>query len=136
MPILITTTEFDAFLDGPSSDEFLQWASDLFTLATGITDTPTDPVEARILKRAILQMAWYLQEDHLNRAEYMSGFSGETIGGYSYNKMQKTIEGGDSTNVPAFDFAIDYFGKKGIKDSSLVTSENVFKEPFLPENTW
>ena len=126
----IQVHEFEDFISNPTSTQLLEWATDLFILATGITTTPTDPMDKRILQRAIYQMAWYLRSDHENREAYMTDFSSETIGNYSYNKMQQSITETGRSQIPAFDFAVDYFLDKLGKGTMSHTSEHVFSQGF------
>lgn len=129
MPIVLSEQGLNQFINNPSQGLFLQQATDLFTLATGLDNLPTDPMEVRIVTNAIYSLAWKLSEDHNNAEAYMSEFSSERIGGYSYSKMPKAIESGGVTNVAAFDFAVDYFANKGKKDDSTSSSEKVFFAP-------
>lgn len=135
MPIAITPAfqlEFTEFLNDPSNEQLLQWAADLFTLATEVHEMPEKPLEQRLVRRAIFQMAWYLKEDHENREAHMSGFNSERIGGYSYQVMARNINKGETTDVPAFDEAVAYFTQKlGIY---TVGSEYIFHQPF-PRDT-
>lgn len=131
MAILVSNLAFAEFVDNPSTEYLLEWAIDLFYIATGIETMPLDPRESRIITRAIYQMAWYLKEDHANREAHMSGFSSERIGSYSYSVAQKSVLEGNSMNIPAWDFAIEYFGNKG-RDTSLTVSENVFHNGYHP----
>lgn len=131
MPINLPEAGLDRYINNPEPGDFLQRATDLFSLATGITTLPKDAVEVRIVSNAIYEMAWFLMEDHNNREAYMSNFASERIGSYSYSK------GGSSKDednmygkVPAFDFAVEYFANKNNKDKSLVTSEHVFSQGY------
>lgn len=133
----VTTFEFQEFQNEPTEEYLLEWATDLFTIATGLTEDPIDdPIGTRLLHRAIYQMAWYLQEDHNNREAMMSGFSSERIGQYSYNKMARTIKDGGDSGVPAFDLALEYFLGKAGKQSISTTSEFVFNQGFQSQNWW
>ena len=124
MPLVLPTPEeLDAHKVEVTSEQALQQASDLFTIATGISDQPTDLMEQRLVKQAILDMAWFLQDDHENFEAKTSPFSSERIGSYSYVKSQaqKKLE----TGVPGFDAAVEYF--KGLEDSVItMDSEWVF----------
>ena len=59
--VLPSPEDLQRHRDGISDEIALQRAADLFTIATGITDTPDDPLAARLVNLAILDMAWYLQ---------------------------------------------------------------------------
>jgi hypothetical protein len=124
MPLVLPTPEeLDAHKVEVTSEQALQQASDLFTIATGISDQPTDLMEQRLVKQAILDMAWFLQDDHENFEAKTSPFQSERIGSYSYVKAQATKK--LNTGVPGFDMAVDYF--KGLEDSIItMDSEWVF----------
>lgn len=136
MSLSVSSFDYVAFLEGLSNEKALQWAQDLFSLATGVEDMPTDPREIRIVERAIFTMAWYLQTDHENREEYMSEFSGERIGQYNYTKMYKSVKDGEDTKVPAFDFAVAYFNDKGVEELPMTVSEHIFTQPFTKSQDW
>lgn len=78
---LPTPAELDV-LEQPELDEqtAIQMAADLFVMATGVTDTPTDEVGVRMVKNAILEMAWALRTRHGDMEASFSPFSGERIG--------------------------------------------------------
>lgn len=134
MPIVLSEQGFNNFVENPQTADFLQWATDLFTLATGVSTLPSNPLEARIVTNAIYQMAWYLKEDYNNREAYMSNFASERIGSYSYSKGGSSKDENNTYGkVPAFDFAIEYFGNKNIKNKSLVVSEHVFEQGYKPD---
>jgi hypothetical protein len=124
MPLVLPTPqELEDHKVEVTPEQALQHAADLFVIATGITDQPTDLMEQRLVKQAILDMAWFLQDDHENFEAKTSPFSSERIGSYSYVKAQaqKKLE----TGVPGFDMAVDYF--KGLEDSIItMDSEWVF----------
>jgi hypothetical protein len=130
--VLPTPQDLVDYKEGPDDAEALQRAGDLFTLATGITNTPTDPLALRLIEAAILEMAWYLQTNHEDLEAEFSPFSSERIGSYSYSKMQQAAAQGIKTGVPAFDIAVAYFATKdGTITSS--TTEWVFKPTGVPE---
>lgn len=131
MPINLPEAGLDRYINNPEPGDFLQRATDLFSLATGITTLPSDALEIRIVSTAIYQMAWFLMEDHNNREAYMSNFASERIGSYSYSKGGSSEDENNMYGkVPAFDFAIEYFANKNIKDNSTVTSEHVFEQGY------
>lgn len=126
MPIVLPTPEeLEAHKIEVTPEVALQRASDLFTIATGVVDTPTDLMEQRIVKTAILDMAWYLQDDHENFEAKTSPFQSERIGSYSYVKSMaaKKLE----TGVPGFDAAVEYFKSK---EDSVITMDTEWV--FLP----
>lgn len=134
---LPSPSAFTSHKDEMADAEALQRAADLLTLATGITDTPTDPLEARLVSTAILDMAWYLQTRHDDAESTFSPFSSERIGSYSYNKAAEAAKAGDDTGVPGFDTAVAYFNAEKMRALYGTTdSEFVFTPPFHPTNTW
>ena len=127
---LPTPADLDAYRAAVSESDALILAADLFTLATGITDTPTDPLENRLVTYAILDMAWFLIEDHDNREAEFSPFSSERIGSYSYSKSQGKIENSESTGVRAFDLAVAYFTEKINGTTTTSDTEWVFVQGY------
>lgn len=126
---LPTSEDLDAYKAGVDNATALQIASDLFTMATGIDTAPTDPFQERLIHNAILDMAWFLQEDHENKEAQFSPFSSERIGSYSYTKAAKAIQTQTSTGVSAFDLAVEYF--KGLGPSVItMDSEWVFAKGY------
>lgn len=126
MPLVLPTPEeLDLHKVEVTPEQALQRASDLFTIATGITDQPSDLMEQRLVKQAILDMAWFLQDDHENFEAKTSPFSSERIGSYSYVKAQaqKKLE----TGVPGFDAAVQYFKDQ---EESIITMDSEWV--FLP----
>lgn len=130
--------ELQKHKEGVSDAEALERASDLFRLATGVTTDPTEPFERRLVRQALLDMAWYLQTIHEDLEEQFSPFTGERIGSYSYNKAQTAINAREATGVPGFDTAVAYF--LGLEEGGApsTSSEWVFKpgyrEPELDDD--
>lgn len=114
--------------DDLDQDTALQMAADLFTMATGIQDTPTDEFQARLIHNALLEMAWALRVRHGDQEAVFSPFSGERIGSYSYQKAQQSISQGSKTGVPFFDAAVAWFNKKARTAQPSTTSEWVFEQ--------
>ena len=133
-PLNPTVEEYDDFKDIPDTQTFLNWARDLFTLDTGIADTGgLTPAEKDMVKRAVMHMAWYLEEDHASRADYFSGFNIERIGSYYYSKagLNARTKGLEVVSIPAYDYAVEYFlrhaGTTAYSDLWATTSsEHVF----------
>ena len=132
--VLPSGEELKDYKLGPSDDEAIQMAADLFTMATGVTETPTDPMEQRLVQTAILDMAWYLQVHHEDKEAEFSPFSSEHIGSYSYSKMQQAASQGIKTGVPGFDIAVAYFNAKSGTDTGLfaTNTEWVFEQDGVP----
>lgn len=127
--------DLGSYRESRSDADAIVQAGDLFTLATGIKETPTDPFEGRLVRWAILDMAWYLTENHENREAEFSPFTSERIGSYSYQKMQQAVQAQADTGVSAFDAAVKYFTqtKEGVAETVIVSSsEWVFRPPFDP----
>ncbi len=110
------------------AEDALQLATDLMALATGITEYPSDPVLARVVRKGILDMAWYLTVQSDNKAEKFTPFTSETIGSYSYSKQMYTaVRKGADTGVDLFDLAVSYLLNAGYAEPfSLISSEFVF----------
>ncbi len=142
-PLNPTVEEFDDFKDIPDESVFLEWARDLFILDTGIEDvTEYSDREKEMIRRAILHMAWYLQEDHASREDYFSQFNTERIGSYYYSKAghgARTSSGSEVT-IPAYDMAVMYFLRHSGNDDysqiwSTTTSEWVFSDGYHESRT-
>lgn len=132
--LLPTPDQLEAYKQGINDQEALQLAADLFTVATGVTENPTDPMEARLVNYAVMEMAWYLQVNHEDLEAEFSPFSSERIGSYSYSKMTTAVQKGIATGVPAFDYAVAYFGAQGQPDGTVcgTTTEWVFEQTGVP----
>jgi hypothetical protein len=132
---LPSPSEFSDHKDSMPDGIALQRASDLFALATGVTDTPSDPFEQRLIKTAVLDMAWYLQTRQEDAEAEFSPFSSERIGSYSYNKITQAAQAGDATGLDSFDRAVDYFlGQRTAALYGQITTEYVFVPPFRPDS--
>lgn len=137
-PLNPTVAEFDDFKDVPDTQDFLNWARDLFILDTGISDVSGLTVlEQGLVRRAILHMAWYIEEDHASREAYFSQFNSERIGSYYYSKLgtASRSKGVDPISVPAYDYAVDYFNRHSGDTTyadlwATTTSEDVFPAGF------
>lgn len=90
---------------------FLQAATDLMEVATGLHQEPTDSLGQRTLQRGILDMAWFLGTSLEERDALFSPFSSERIGSYSYSKSQQAVALHGPTGVPFFDLAVLYFAE-------------------------
>jgi hypothetical protein len=104
---LPSPADLQAYREG-SDVSAIQLAADLFVMATGLVETTTD-LEARIVRAAILDMAWAITARHEDREEEFSRFTGERLGSYSYNKAASYVKDGVSTGVTNFDLAVEYF---------------------------
>lgn len=122
-----TSADLEGYKDDLSNDEAIERAADLFVMATGVKDTPTDPLEARLVKHAILEMAWYLQTAHEDAEATFSPFTSERIGSYSYQKASAAVSASKSTGIAAFDAAVDYFTDQALGGGVIsMQAENVF----------
>lgn len=127
-------------LDAPEANVklFLQLATDLLVLATGITEAPdpNTPV-GRIVRSGICDMAWYIGTSLESRDEQFSPFSSERIGSYSYSKMATSVGTKTETGVPFFDLAVKYLaGLSGSTTATFVSSEFVFSTPYQELDPW
>lgn len=137
-PMNPTVSDYDDFKDVPDTQMFLLWARDLFVIDTGIDDvTNFTLAEQDLVRRAIMHMAWYLEEDHASREDYFSQFNTERIGSYYYSKagLNARTKGMDVVTIPAYDYAVEYFLRhlSGSSYSSLWSStsaEAVFGTPY------
>jgi hypothetical protein len=125
---LPTPQDLEERIDGISAPQALQRAGDLLTVATGLTDMPTDPMEVRLVHEAVLEMAWYLQARHEDQEEQFSPFNSERIGSYSYQKAQAAVQAQVETGVPAFDVAVAYFSRVTL----VVDTQWVFPQQWGP----
>lgn len=119
-----------AHREGFSDTAALQYAADLLTLATGLITTPTDPLAARLVTTAILDMAWYLQVHHDDREAEFSPFSSERIGSYSYSKMAAAAQSKTDTGVAGFDAAVAYLNGLTADAIFAMDTEWVFTKGF------
>lgn len=131
---LPTPEDLTAYEDGLSDEQAIQQAADLFTLATGISDTPTDEFQKRLINDAILEMAWALKARHDDFESSVSPFSGERIGSYSYQKTNQAIAAGNSTGVPWFDKAVAYFEGQNADSDKLAAADSEYV--FVPGQPW
>jgi hypothetical protein len=129
--------ELDQFTQGASdifSDDAkfvaFQQAADLFYVAAGITDDPTDEYALRILKWGLMDMAYKILITRENQAEIYSPYSSETIGSYTYSKMLSAIQAGLRTGVEWFDIALSLLTGAANTGAMSVSSEHVFTEPY------
>lgn len=122
--------ELQEFREGISDVDAIQRAADLFTLATGVSSTTT-AIEERLVRSAILEMAWAITTRHEDLEEQFSPFTGERIGSYSYNKAVRSVADGTDTGVPAFDNAVSYFMALALNSKAFATdTEWVFEKGF------
>ena len=130
--------EYDIFVHGELPDDedwavlALQQATDLFWLATGLAEYPSDPQYSRIAKNAIMEMAqWLLVQDE-NKTEIFSPYNSERIGSYSYSKLgraENAIHKNEPLGLFWWDKAISLFYTA---DNSVIwsVSEKVIPQPY------
>lgn len=121
----VDSVEEAGWTEETAQDE-LQQATDLMVLATGLTDTPTDTLGARLVTRGILSMAHALLVRGDDRDKEYNIFSGERIGSYSYTKAAAAKE---ATGIADFDAAVDWVGELEGSSDAWSTSETVFTDP-------
>lgn len=121
-------------IDVERAEQFLNLSANLFWLACGVEDDPTDQRLFNLVQLAIMDMAIYLlvTRDDVD-AEY-SPFVSEKVGSYSYSKSYSRVSSavGHSapTNVPLFDKVVSYFLDLAI--GPWTTSEQVFHYGYVP----
>jgi hypothetical protein len=134
MPLTLpSATDLQNYKEEVSDADALLWASDLFRLATGITTDPTDEFELRLVKLAILEMAWAIQTKHEDLEESFSPFTSERIGSYSYSKAQQDVAEGRATGISAFDRAVLYFMAQALGGVPLTDTEWVFGQGYTED---
>jgi len=136
-PILPTVSEFASFWGqgAPIEDatwdadaaSVLQQSVDLLYLTTRIVDVPKEPHQARLVKYAIMDMAIYLHVSGADVVENYSSFSGERLGSYSYSKVLKQAERGE-TGVFWWDALVGAFILGEFNDAAtlIIEGEQVF----------
>lgn len=104
----VSESELIAEYTEPAVEEALQLATDLMELASGVTEQPArGTLKARMANVGILAMAHYLLINFDDREAIYSPFSSERIGSYSYSKQQAAAAGGEATDVPLFNLAVE-----------------------------
>lgn len=120
-------------VEDPRGFMALQQATDLMSIATGLTEDTTDPIGARMMTWGILDMAWKILVSFDNREESYTPYTSERIGSYSYSKMlQKTTSGGE-TGVEFFDAAVSYMADVISGAAISVSSEFVMNPAQLKQ---
>jgi hypothetical protein len=115
------------------AEYMLQQATDLFYMATGLTEDPEDETHLRIVEQGIMSMAHALVVRAEDRDAEYAPFSSETIGSYSYSKAAGDVQARQSTGIAGFDAAVLFFN--GINPDAMgaeswARSEHVFSQPF------
>jgi len=111
------------------ADNALQLATDLMSVATGLTTDPTDEVQLRLMKSGIMDMAWYHLIQNENKDALYTPFSSERIGSYSYSKVAQSVARKESTGIDLFDAAVAMLKSDDLAVASL-TAETVFVSPY------
>lgn len=101
--------------------EALEQASDLFELATSLTEMPAGGLDLRLAQRGVLAMAEMLYEGQPHRDLRFSPFRSETIGSYTYSLAEAKVLQGIPTGVSWFDLAVSRLkvGVSTIGNSSI-----------------
>lgn len=99
-----TGREINSF--GNYAQEALTQASLLLFLSTNLSEYPEDPQLAMLARYGIMDMAdkIYLSQPYVEAAA--SPFQSESIGSYSYSKMNQAVKKGNNTGVTWFDLAV------------------------------
>lgn len=110
------TTYYERF-----AGEALVQASDLFELATALTEMPDGGLNLRLAQRAILAMAETLYEGQPHRDLRFSPFRSEAIGSYTYSLAEAKVLQGIPSGVSWFDLAVSRLkvGVSTIGNSSI-----------------
>jgi hypothetical protein len=122
----------DVLADEDRAIALLKVAQNLFWQATKITDDPTDPNEAYMVRLALYDMATYLFVSRDNLDATYTKFQSEKVGSYSYTKASGNasvaIREGAATGVELFDAAVAYFRNKLSEfcDGQTYSAEQVF----------
>ena len=108
----------------------LQIATDILSLATGITtDPPSGTPIGRMFQFAILDLAWYIGTSMEERDAMFSPFSSERIGSYSYQRSTTAARTGEPVGVPFFDMVVkmvaddEQYGSADTSTILLTTSQ-------------
>lgn len=107
-----TVTDVSRFTGRPESEftdyinEALEQATLLFKIGTCLAQFPDDAIDASLAKNAILAMADGISLVQPYQATLSNPFSSETIGSYSYSKLQGAVSAGLPTGISWFDLAI------------------------------
>lgn len=117
------------------TDEALNQSVLLFQIATCLTGWPTDPIEAALARYAVLSMADSLVLAQPYQAIKASPFQNESIGSYSYSKMQQSIarmgtmiKTETPTGLVWFDLAVERLGICEIGTGVYSGSIGVFED--------
>jgi hypothetical protein len=86
--------------------EAISQASDLFELATALTEMPEPGLNLRLAQRGVLAMAEMLYEGQAVRDLRFSPYKTETIGSYSYSLAESAVLQGIPTGISWFDLAV------------------------------
>lgn len=127
-----TVDEFDA--PAATVEDFLLAAADVLVLSTGLNYVPEpDTSLGRMVKRGIMDLAWWIGTNTDSKDEIYSPFSSERIGSYSYQKATQAATKGDDTGVYFFDLALKYLLESLSERNGLgaITygSEDIFAGP-------
>jgi hypothetical protein len=136
----VYTPEDVAAATGGDSSEYTDFMPEailqailLFKRGTCLVAWPDDPDEASIARYGVLYMAEAIEAAQPWQKILRTPFSSETIGSYSYSKVQKAVANGLPTGVDWFDIAINDLSvcdqNSGIPVSG---GYNVFEENKVP----
>lgn len=104
------------------ADEAVTQSLLLFQLASTLSDFPSTRMAQDLARLGILAMADLLVLSQPHQAAMATPFQSETIGSYSYSKVQAKISAGQPTGVMWFDLAVSRLGS-GI--DNMVSSEAI-----------
>lgn len=136
-----TVAELAAFTGRPSNtfgdfaSEALAQSTLLFTLATELTDYPSDTSLAQLAKNGILDMADTIYLGQPYKESLASPFQSESIGSYSYSKITRNVKKGEATGVSWFDMAVSKLRVSGAGSVDSGSIEGMEFDGLVPGGT-
>lgn len=124
--------ETDVFT-GPQRVQAIDQAAVLLWIATRIENYTADETIDKIIRWAILDMAWSLLVKTENKTASNSGFNSERIGSYSYSIAMSRVQSSQPTGVNWFDAAVTLLLGEFDLGAVWSVSENVFSQPYEPD---
>lgn len=119
-----------AVFTGPQKVQAIDQASVLLWMATKVDAFTGDETLDKIIRWAVLDMAWSLLVKTENKTAMNSPFSSERIGSYSYSKALRQVQAGQGTGVEWFDVAVSLFLGEAGEGAVWVATEHVFEQPY------
>lgn len=126
--------DVSAYTNLPFVDEAIRQATLLFKVGTCLSAFPDNELDAELAETAIVAMADAIYWAQPFQAVLRNPFSSETIGSYSYSKLQQAVSAGLPTGVSWFDYTV---GKLSVCDTNgqlWSGGTNVFEEVKIPHD--